>query len=75
MLLCQNALAAHLSTPRTDLSALARTQVGREGHVAGADVVIQDIHELPRVLPSIFAAEPPRVEAAAEVGVPIRVPA
>lgn len=49
--------------------------VGREGHVAGADVVIQDIHELPRVLPSIFAAEPPRVEAAAEVGVPIRVPA
>jgi len=46
------------------------------GHVAGADLAISDIHELPRVLPSLFApAQPPRVEAAAEVGVPIRVPA
>jgi ribonucleotide monophosphatase NagD (HAD superfamily) len=50
--------------------------VGREGHVAGADLVIPNIHELPRVLPGLFAPpEPPRVEAAAEVGVPIRVPA
>lgn len=48
--------------------------VGHEGHVA--DVVIPSIHELPRVLPALFA--PPqssRAEAVAEVGVPIRVPA
>ncbi|KAI8470276.1 MAG: HAD-like domain-containing protein [Monoraphidium minutum] len=50
--------------------------VGREGHVAGADLVIPSIHDLPRVLPGLFAPpEPPRVEAAAEVGVPIQVPA
>lgn len=49
--------------------------VGHEGHTAGADLVIKSVTELPRVLPGLFAAEPPRVEAAAEVGVPIRVPA
>lgn len=44
--------------------------------MAGADLVISSIHELPRVLPGLFApASPPRVEAAAEVAVPIRVPA
>jgi FMN phosphatase YigB (HAD superfamily) len=50
--------------------------VGREGHVAGADLVVPSVHDLPRVLPGLFAPpEAPRVEAAAEVGVPIRVPA
>jgi hypothetical protein len=36
---------------------------------------VEDFFELPRVLPSLFAVEPPRVEAAAAAGVPIRVPA
>lgn len=54
-----------------------RHQIGRQGHIAGvgADLVIPDIHSLPRVMPSLFMPEEPRVEAAAEVGVPVRVPA
>lgn len=51
--------------------------VGREGHhVAGVDLVIPSVRDLPRVLPALFVPpQPPRVEVAAEVGVPIRVPA
>lgn len=54
----------------------ARAQVGREGHVPGADLVIPTIHDLPRVLPGLFA--PPdaaAAEAAAEQAVAISVPA
>ncbi len=67
----RNCLAAHELGIYTVL-------VGRDDchHVQGADLVIADIHQLPRVLPSLFApAQPPRVEVAAEVGVPIHVPA
>jgi pyrimidine 5'-nucleotidase len=50
--------------------------VGREGHHPGCDLAIASVHQLPRVLPTLFApASPPRVEATAEAAVPIRVPA
>lgn len=44
-------------------------------HAPGADVVVTHVGQLPAVLPALFEEEAPRVEAAAEVGVPIRVPA
>lgn len=50
-------------------------QVGHEGHVAGADLVIPTIHDLPRALPGLFAPrEAPAVEAV-EQAVAITVPA
>jgi FMN phosphatase YigB (HAD superfamily) len=51
--------------------------IGRD-HVPGADLVIPDVRELPRVLPALFApATPPAAEHAepTAVAVPIVVPA
>lgn len=49
--------------------------IGRD-HVPGADLVIADVRELPRVLPSLFApATPPTAEPAEAAAVPIVVPA
>jgi FMN phosphatase YigB (HAD superfamily) len=50
--------------------------IGRDGHHPGCDLAVPAVHDLPRVLPSLFAPwSPPRVEAVAEAAVPIRVPA
>lgn len=48
-------------------------QVGKEGHVPGADLVIPNFHHLPQVLPELFTNVKSDVLEVPEAGVPVSV--